>query len=105
MKKTLGKIIGYMSIAFILGGCATAVPIGTVYTGVKLPVLATAIEGNAPKVGMATCTSVLSMFAWGDASINTAKKNGGISKVHHVDWEASNILGLYGKYTVIVYGE
>jgi hypothetical protein len=28
-----------------------------------------------------------------------------ITKIHHVDWEVENILGLIGNYKVIVYGE
>jgi len=30
---------------------------------------------------------------------------GGITKVHHVDCKVQNILGIYAKYTTIVYGE
>ncbi len=41
----------------------------------------------------------------GDASIDAAKRNGKITKVHHVDWQVENILGIIGKYKVIVYGE
>ncbi len=47
----------------------------------------------------------LGMVAIGDASIEAAKKNGGITKVHHVDWAVENILGIIGKYRVTVYGE
>jgi len=32
-------------------------------------------------------------------------ENGNISKIHHVDWDVENILGVYGVYTVTVYGE
>jgi hypothetical protein len=32
-------------------------------------------------------------------------RNGGITRIHHVDHETSNILGVYAKYTTIVYGE
>jgi hypothetical protein len=34
-----------------------------------------------------------------------AAKNGGITKIQFVDWEADNILGLIGTYTCTVYGE
>ena len=51
------------------------------------------------------CTSILSMVATGDASIEAAMKNGGITKVHHVDWQAKNILGIYGEFKTTVYGE
>ncbi|PYN11407.1 MAG: protein trl [Candidatus Rokuibacteriota bacterium] len=45
------------------------------------------------------------VFATGDASISAAAKNGGITRIHHVDHETMNILGFYAKYTTIVYGE
>ena len=43
--------------------------------------------------------------AIGDASIETAAKNGGIKKIHHVDTKTTNVLGVYSEYTTIVYGE
>jgi hypothetical protein len=39
----------------------------------------------------------------GDASITVAATNGGINRIHPV--ETTNILGIYAKYTTIVYGE
>jgi hypothetical protein len=57
------------------------------------------------KVGRATCQSYLGLVAVGDASVMTAMKAGGITKIHHVDWEANNILGIIGTYTCVVYGE
>jgi hypothetical protein len=44
-------------------------------------------------------------IATGDASIEAAMKNGGIKKVHHVDTQVKNILGIYAEYITIVYGE
>ncbi len=46
-----------------------------------------------------------SLVAYGDASIDAAKRNGGITTVHDVDWDVENFLGIYGKYTVTVHGE
>jgi hypothetical protein len=40
-----------------------------------------------------------------DASIEAAMNNGSIAKIHHADHDALNILGLYPKWIVIVYGE
>jgi len=63
-------------------------------------------SGNAStRTGEATCTSVLAVVAMGDCSIEAAMKNGGITKVNHVDWDVRNILGIYGTYKVIVHGE
>ena len=90
--------------AGLLTGCANSIPIGALYTNVKLPVSATANAQAPTKKGTAQCTSILGLFATGDASIEAAKQNGGITKITHVDYDASNVLGIYGKYTVTVYG-
>jgi len=102
MKKRM--LLG-VALAFsgMLSGCATHLPIGALYTEVKLPMSATANPGK--KHGTAECRSILSLVAIGDCSIDAARKNGGISKVSLVDWEAKNILGIYGEYKVNVVGE
>jgi len=104
MKKTAIAAALLAAIVFMTG-CATSIPIGGLYQEMKLPVTATGEGAKAPKVGTAMCESYLGLVAMGDASIETAKKNGGITKVHHVDWEVKNILGIIGKYKVVVYGE
>ena len=101
------KILGVMGIAialFALTGCATSIPVGQLYTGVKLPTTATS-NTNATKTGTATCSSVLSLIAVGDCSIETAAKNGGITQIQSADLEVNNILGIYGSYTTIVRGQ
>lgn len=57
------------------------------------------------KTGAATATSILGIVATGDASIEAAAKNGGITRIHHVDHHSKNILGFYSEFTTIVYGE
>lgn len=56
------------------------------------------------KRGEATQTGII-LFSSGDASIDAAMKNGGITKVHHVDYKTTTVLFLYTKQTTIVYGE
>ena len=89
----------------ILVGCATMIPMGGIYTGTKMPFTATSNSGVSTKTGEAQCISILGLVAVGDCSIETAKKNGGITKVNTVDWDIKNILGIYGTYNVIVSGE
>jgi len=90
----------------LLSGCASPYPMGALYTELKLPTAATSNASTAKeKVGTSMCTSVLGLVATGDASLETAMKNGGITKIHHVDWDAKNILGVYGEYRCTVYGE
>lgn len=99
------RFILVFAAAVGLAGCAMLVPMGSVYTGVKLPMTATGSGSASARTGEATCTSVLAMVAVGDCSIEAAMKNGGITKVNHVDWQVQNILGIYGTYKVIVWGE
>ena len=104
MKKCLLLLLA-VGVVSLGSGCATTYPVGSVFSNVKLPVAVTPNAGEYTKVGTAECTSYVAMIALGDASIEAAKKNGGITKVHHVDWEVENILGIIGKYKVIVYGD
>ena len=103
MKKILAMLV-VLALAGFVAGCATPYPQGLFYTEVKLPSSTTSNVGSS-KVGVAECESILGLVATGDASIQTAARNGGITKIHHVDWEAKNILGIIGKYKTIVYGE
>ena len=56
------------------------------------------------KVGKAKASGII-CFCEGDASIKAAMDNGGITRVHHIDYENKNILGIIGETTTIVYGE
>lgn len=100
-KKLIAAIIGASAV---LTGCATTYPVGGLYSKVTLPFQATD-NATVLKKGEATCQSILSLVATGDCSIEAAKKNGGIHKVSHIDWDVENILGIIGTYKVTVYGE
>lgn len=92
-------------IVCMLMGCATIIPIGTLYTDAKMPMMVTSNSGTSLKTGVSQCTSILGLVALGDCSIAAAKRNGGITKVYSVDGDVKNILGIYGVYKVIVTGE
>jgi len=98
------RFAGLLLVVLFLSGCATPYPAGMLYTEVAFPVAA-GEGGNGSKVGTAKSTSILGLIATGDASLKTAMTNGGITKVRHVDYNAKNILGLYGEYTTTVYGD
>lgn len=82
-------------------------PIGAVgagiYTDVSGPLMATSNSG-ASKMGQAESTGIICV-ATGDSSIKTAAANGGITKISHVDYHTTSILGVYAKTVVTVYGE
>ena len=56
------------------------------------------------KKGTATAQGII-CFVQGDASLKAAMENGGITKVHHVDYKVNNILGIVGSTTTVVWGE
>ena len=92
-------------VLFLCGGCATYLPQGGIYNGSMGAVGAGTGDVNYSKVGKATSTSILGLVATGDASIKTAAANGGITRIKFVDYQVDNVLGIYGKYTTIVYGD
>ena len=55
------------------------------------------------KTGKATCKTVLSIINWGDCSVETAMRNGRISKVTAADWDKKYII-VYGEKTLKVHG-
>ena len=56
------------------------------------------------KCGMATSKGIV-LYTTGDSSIKAAMDNGGITKVHHIDYKVFNVFNVYSKATTIVYGE
>jgi PBP1b-binding outer membrane lipoprotein LpoB len=72
---------------------------------ITLPVAATS-NAIGSKVGTATATGYLGIiFFDADASIRTAAKNGGISKISTVDIKHTNVLNIIVTYQTIVTGE
>lgn len=100
------QLVLLASCACSLLGCAMAQsPVnGSIYTDVKSPGMATEAYGGSAR-GESCATSILGIVATGDASIETAKKNGSIAQVVAVDHSANGILGVYAKYCTIVYGK
>ena len=102
----LKSLIVALACAGLIQGCA-AVAHGPVTAPVTLNMkgpVATGTAMTSPKVGRSEAWGIL-VFATGDASISAAASHGGITRIHHVDQETLNILGVYAKYTTIVYGE
>jgi hypothetical protein len=92
--------------AVILSGCASSIPMGGIITDVKMPVAAGGDKMPAQlKRGESMCKSYVGMVATGDASIQAALRDSGIKTIYYVDWEAFNVLGIYGEYKCVVHGE
>lgn len=100
MKKAIVSA-ALIASALVLSSCG-APRFGAAYTDISMPLTATNASGN--KVGTATSTTYFGLVAMGDASIATAKKNGGISTVSCVDEKVNSILGIITTYTTTVHG-
>ena len=55
--------------------------------------------------GESSVTNILGLISYGDAGALAAAEDGEISRIHHADYRFKNILGIWSKYTTIVYGE
>ena len=58
---------------------------------------------ETPKVGRSCARVALALIAWGDASIETAKRRGGITRIATIDHKSTNVLG-FGSFCTIVRG-
>jgi len=102
------KKILLLSSAFALlsTGCAVRPTQALIYSDATAPFQATNVSADAMKQGVSDeCTNILGLFATGDCSIASAKKNGNISAVSSVDWKGTNILGIYSTGQTVITGK
>ena len=76
------KLFAFAFAAMMLAGCVKSPLVGGIYTDVK--------DGLA---------------VTGNASIQAAAREAGITRIHHVDYQAKSYVGVYTIYTIIVYGD
>ena len=81
-------------------------PQGGLFTAVSAP-LDTDVENtpNSYSMGSSTAVCILGLFAFGDASVTTAARNGGLERIDHLDYSYLNILFIYQGFTTKAYGE
>ena len=106
MKRTFAVVFASL-LAVGIAGCLSA-PFQPPSGMISVTTAPLSTEGNweiGSKRGEASSTSLFCMYASGDCSIATAAQNGGLKKIGHVDYEYVNIIGVWQKATVIVYGE
>ena len=75
---------------------------GVIYMNVKGP-MDSYSSTVATKHGKACQRIFLALFAWGDASVETAKRNANISEVTTIDHQSFNLIG-FGSFCTIVSG-
>jgi hypothetical protein len=103
--KKLVLLLG-MAAGIAISGCAVTGPglvNGTIYSGYSLGSAVGA--GTGTKSGEACAMSILGILALGDGSIESAKKDGGITQVASVDHTVFSILGIYGNVCTKVTGQ
>ena len=88
----MSAAVAVMSIA-MFSSCSTTTPIAATSNPV----------GN--KCGEDSTTRILGLGGSANIGINAAAKNGGITKISHVDFAQKSFLGIVTKYTTRVYGE
>jgi hypothetical protein len=91
--------------AVILGGCASVLPHGILYTEVTLPISSADGQVLYTKSGRSEAKSFLGLVGYGNAGIQEAVRNGGIKTIKYVDYNVYNILGIVGTYRTTVYGD
>lgn len=103
-------------ILMLCSGCATNVfpggptVAGIIFTETTSPAqnLSVALDKDAQsmRMGESSNMAILGLFAFGDGGIDAAMKNGGITKVHHVDHTIQHFLyAIFARNKTLVYGE
>ena len=108
MKFATLAVLGLIGVG-AMGCTAFGYPQGSLYTGTQIPHGMMRLEGagagkGGAKTGESCATGILSIVAFGDATLASAKKAGGITDVHSVEIGEMNILGIYTQGCTIVYG-
>lgn len=101
----LTLMIGAIVAIGALSGCATAKsPVtGFWYTDTHAGLGVTSNQaGN--RVGEACASTILGLIATGDASIEAARRNGGITMISSVDEHSKSVFGFWAEYCTIVRG-
>jgi len=105
MKKTVALvgIIGFILVGFTGCGFVADGPFGWAYTNTKTPITVGAAAGGE-KMGRACVRSYFGMVTVGDASIETAMKEAGITDIHTVNEDNFSIFGTYTRQCTEVSG-
>ncbi len=97
-----------LGLAISLSACVQAPfvpPLGAI-SSVQAPLDLDADNTNiSDKKGSASAVTILGLISVGDVSYETAARNGRISVIKYSDYDYLNVLGLFQKTTVNVYGE
>ena len=97
--KKLATLIAAAALTLGLAACTTIAPVNATANNVGSKV------GEAETMSLFYALTLKPKFLYKDFSIQTAAKNGGITKISTVDVKNKNILGIISWTTTIVTGE
>jgi len=107
------RVIAAVSIAAFGCGCGIlggGYPSGSLYNSTTTPHGVDRLEmagtgKDGAKTGEACATGILGLIAWGDASVDAAKKAGSVTDVASVELKSFSILGsVYATGCTVVFG-
>jgi hypothetical protein len=105
MKSDARTLLAALGLCLVLSACAYATsPVtGFLYSDVDNSQAVTSNRaGN--RAGEACAHSLFGLVAYGDASTEAARRNGGVTEITSVDSTANNYFGVYAKHCIIVRG-
>lgn len=111
--RRLSLVIAVIAVTFLVGciGAAWQPPSGLIYTDASGINPSTEVQSSdgvraGKKSGTACAEGYLGLVSTGDMSLETAKKNAGITRVDTLDYQTKSILfGLYARNCTVVSGE
>ena len=106
MKNSMVAVAAVLSLGIV--GCGY--PYGAFYDATTTPHVMMRVNGDGAnkagaKQGESCATGILSLVAWGDASVASAKAAGGIKEVHSVEYRETNYVYVYRVGCTVVHGE
>lgn len=97
------------SVSVLMVGICVMLLLTGCFADLKTPMISLSANHNATaqvRVGSATCYQYVWVIGMGDCSVATAMRNGGLTRIHHVDTSMRTILfGAFSELTIMVYGE
>ena len=98
------------AMTMMLAGCGYRAPVmppqGGMFSSFSAPLDIDADQTPVgARMGESSSMSILGLFAFGDASVDAAARNGNLQRIQYLDYHYLNILGLYQEFTTRAYGE
>ena len=110
MKRLLLRVALTTLLVFLFTGCTYLAPVippqGLLFSNIESTIDIDADETELGDLrGESSSYSALALFSFGKASVAAAAEDGDLEIITHVDYAYLNILGLFQRFTVIVYGD